>query len=264
MQLIDGQPVFSATDLVGFLACEHLTGARAGRASRASSSGRSEPTRSWTSSRSAASQHEQRYLADLEAAGRTRHANRAATTPSRIGASGCAAPPPRPEAAIRRGDDVIYQATFFDGRWLGYADFLLRVETPSALGPVELRDRGHQARPPHQGERAAPDLLVRRTSSTRIQGLRARVDARRPRRERANGRAPSRRRLHGLLPRSPGAASRSRSPATTPGLSAGRDVSRARRALRRLPLGRGLHGAPAQATTTSRSSPGSRRASGKR
>jgi hypothetical protein len=26
MQLIDGQPVFAATDLVGFLACEHLVG----------------------------------------------------------------------------------------------------------------------------------------------------------------------------------------------------------------------------------------------
>jgi len=25
MQLIDGQPVYSATDLVGYLACEHLT-----------------------------------------------------------------------------------------------------------------------------------------------------------------------------------------------------------------------------------------------
>ena len=25
MQLIDGQPAYSATDLVGFLACEHLT-----------------------------------------------------------------------------------------------------------------------------------------------------------------------------------------------------------------------------------------------
>jgi len=25
MQLIDGTPVYSATDLVGFLACEHLT-----------------------------------------------------------------------------------------------------------------------------------------------------------------------------------------------------------------------------------------------
>ena len=37
------------------------------------------------------------------------------------------------------GVDVVYQATFFDGRWLGYADFLLRVEDaaerPSVWGP---------------------------------------------------------------------------------------------------------------------------------
>ena len=36
------------------------------------------------------------------------------------------------------GTDVIYQATFFDGRWLGYADFLLKVEdpaNPSVWGP---------------------------------------------------------------------------------------------------------------------------------
>jgi predicted RecB family nuclease len=39
--------------------------------------------------------------------------------------------------AMRDGADVIYQATFFDGRWLGYADFLLRVddaEQPSVWG----------------------------------------------------------------------------------------------------------------------------------
>ena len=36
---------------------------------------------------------------------------------------------------MRGGADVIYQATLFDGRWVGYADFLLRVERPSDLGP---------------------------------------------------------------------------------------------------------------------------------
>ncbi len=35
---------------------------------------------------------------------------------------------------MRAGRDVIFQATFFDGRWRGHADFLLRVERPSALG----------------------------------------------------------------------------------------------------------------------------------
>ena len=33
--------------------------------------------------------------------------------------------------AILRGDDVIFQACFFDGTWLGFADFLLRVEKPT-------------------------------------------------------------------------------------------------------------------------------------
>ncbi|MFI5226982.1 MAG: TM0106 family RecB-like putative nuclease [Candidatus Limnocylindrales bacterium] len=36
--------------------------------------------------------------------------------------------------AMRRGVEVIYQATFFDGRWRGHADFLLRTERPSDLG----------------------------------------------------------------------------------------------------------------------------------
>jgi predicted RecB family nuclease len=34
--------------------------------------------------------------------------------------------------AMRRGAPIIYQATFFDGRFLGHADFLRRVETPSS------------------------------------------------------------------------------------------------------------------------------------
>jgi predicted RecB family nuclease len=38
-------------------------------------------------------------------------------------------------AAMRAGADVVFQATFFDGRWRGHADFLLKVDTPSDLGP---------------------------------------------------------------------------------------------------------------------------------
>ena len=33
---------------------------------------------------------------------------------------------------VERGDDVIFQACFFDGTWLGFADFLLRVDDPAA------------------------------------------------------------------------------------------------------------------------------------
>ncbi|MGD8149570.1 TM0106 family RecB-like putative nuclease [Ornithinimicrobium sp. Y1694] len=36
--------------------------------------------------------------------------------------------------AMRAGAEVIYQATLFDGAWLGHADFLIRAERPSELG----------------------------------------------------------------------------------------------------------------------------------
>ena len=38
------------------------------------------------------------------------------------------------EAAMAEGADVIYQATFFDGRWRGHADFLIRCERPGRWG----------------------------------------------------------------------------------------------------------------------------------
>lgn len=37
-------------------------------------------------------------------------------------------------AAMREGANVVYQATLLDAPWHGFADFLRRVETPSALG----------------------------------------------------------------------------------------------------------------------------------
>src|SRR5690349_21401963 len=36
--------------------------------------------------------------------------------------------------ALRAGADVVYQAALMDGAWHGFADFLVRTETPSALG----------------------------------------------------------------------------------------------------------------------------------
>ena len=69
MQIIDGQPVFSATDLVGFLACEHLTALELAAAARlVKRPVRDDPELDVLQARGLA--HEQRYLADLEAAGR--------------------------------------------------------------------------------------------------------------------------------------------------------------------------------------------------
>jgi uncharacterized protein len=132
VQLIDGRPVYSATDLVGFLACEHLTNlelaARAGLTARPM---RIDPELDRIVKRGY--QHEARFLDELRAQG----LSIVEITPDgsienrgeqlREAAA-------RTEAAMRDGVDVVYQATFFDGRWRGHADFLRRVETTSDLG----------------------------------------------------------------------------------------------------------------------------------
>ncbi len=133
MQLLDGTRVFAATDLVGFLACEHLTGLELARlAGLAERPYRDDPELDVIRKRGF--EHEERYLEDLEAAGHT---------VTRIELDGSIADraeqlraaAAETERALRAGDDVVYQATFFDGRWRGHADFLLRVDTPSRLGP---------------------------------------------------------------------------------------------------------------------------------
>jgi predicted RecB family nuclease len=132
MLLIDRQRAFSATDLVGFLACDHLLSLElAGLARLVQRPVRPDTELDVMQERGL--QHEQRFLADLQAAGRRVTRIETDDTPGNWGDQLRLAAT-ETEAAIRRGDDVVYQATFFDGRWLGYADFLLRVETPSDLG----------------------------------------------------------------------------------------------------------------------------------
>ena len=132
MQLIDGRPVYAATDLVGFLACSHrLALERAALVSLVTRPVRNDPTIELIAERGAA--HEQRYLEELRTSGRMvveiPHEVTFASRREELSAAASAT-----EAAMRQGADVIYQATFFDGTWLGFADFLLRVERESALG----------------------------------------------------------------------------------------------------------------------------------
>ncbi len=136
VQLIDGQAVFSATDLVGYLACEHLTALERAALAR---SGQAADARRPRARRHPAS-----------AAFVTRR-DTWRTWPHRVGASPRSIRNDEEDrgeqirrqaaetlAAMASGADVIFQATFFDGRWLGYADFLERVESPerpSTWGP---------------------------------------------------------------------------------------------------------------------------------
>ena len=130
MQLIDGQLIVSATDLVGFLECSHLTSldlaAAAGELPRPV---RNDPELELIQRRGL--EHERQYLARLEAEARSVRdvTHQGVRTPDELRAAEADT-----VAAMRSGADVVYQATFFDGRWRGHADFLLRVERPSSLG----------------------------------------------------------------------------------------------------------------------------------
>jgi len=124
----NGELIVAATDLVGFLECGHLTNlemqAVAGLIHKPDQ--RDDPDVRLLQRRG--HKHEQRYIDVLEARGRQvvrgdddwnhTYEDRAAAT----------------VALMREGADVIYQATVFDGRWLGFPDFLLRVGDPGELG----------------------------------------------------------------------------------------------------------------------------------
>ena len=126
MQTIDGRPVYAATDLVAYLACEHLTQLeRAALARLVRRPMRDDPELDVIRRRGF--QHEARYLADLEAEGRsTVRIELDGSIEDRGDQLRAAAV--ATTKAMASGADVIYQATFFDGTWRGHADFLLRVD----------------------------------------------------------------------------------------------------------------------------------------
>ncbi len=131
MQFLDGRPVYSATDLVGYLACSHLTDLeRAKQLGLVQKPERSDPELEIIIKRGF--EHEQAYIGRLRAQGREVH-DVSGKRPEGIDrAEHYRALAAATRAAIERGDDVIFQACFFDGTWLGFADFLLRKDDPGA------------------------------------------------------------------------------------------------------------------------------------
>jgi uncharacterized protein len=119
--------VFSPTSIANFLACQHLTAL-----DRASAAGEikrpffADPGLDLLVKLGLA--HEETYLRVL-----AEEQNLAiAKIPSDIPWKDAAA---QTVDAIRGGAEVVYQATFLSEQWQGRADFLIRVDKPSALGP---------------------------------------------------------------------------------------------------------------------------------
>ncbi len=131
MQLIDGRMVYAASDLVGFLECRHLANLeRAATEGHLTRPLRPDPVLDRIAQRGV--EHEQRFLEGLRAEGARVVELEHDETLGR--AERIARGREATLEALRSGVDVIYQAVLFEGRCLGYADFLRRVERPSALG----------------------------------------------------------------------------------------------------------------------------------
>ncbi|MDQ6876527.1 MAG: TM0106 family RecB-like putative nuclease [Candidatus Dormibacteraeota bacterium] len=129
MQFLDGRLIVSPSDLTGFLECEHLTqqelAAARGEIKRPE---RNDPELEVLTRRGL--EHEARHLASL----RTGH-RRVVEFPFPEGTiAGLTEAHAQTVAAMQEGAEVIYQGTFFDGRWRCHPDFLLRIDRPSKLG----------------------------------------------------------------------------------------------------------------------------------
>jgi predicted RecB family nuclease len=130
MQRLDGRLIYSASDLNDYLECKRLTELEALVARKRLLRPDPQDERAELIRRKG-EEHEQRHLDALSERypGEVARFERA-----QPGVEQYRRAELQTLEAMQHGMRVIYQATFFDGRFIGHADFLKRVETPSRLG----------------------------------------------------------------------------------------------------------------------------------
>src|SRR6267142_7044167 len=127
MHLTNDRLVLSPSDLNDHVECTHLT-ALSGEVARGHRQRPHVPEDHADLLRRKGEEHEAAYLKWLHAQGR-QVVNAMSPDPWDFATSARAT-----EEAMRAGAETIYQATFVQGDWRGRADFLERVEHPTALG----------------------------------------------------------------------------------------------------------------------------------
>ena len=131
MKQVDGKLLYSATDLVGYLECRHLTDLeRAAAFGSVIRPKRDDPVLDRLITRGLA--HENRFLDTLRA--EDVEVTTVATYEDLPYLDRLIKGRDETCSAMTAGADLIYQAVLFDGRRLGYADFLRRVNQRSELG----------------------------------------------------------------------------------------------------------------------------------
>jgi predicted RecB family nuclease len=126
MQSIGGRVVYSATDLNNYLECAHLVALERGSVDGGTKRPEAGPQLSLIAQKGVL--HEQRYLEAM----RAQHETIVEIVQTDWSLTGIEQAARDTIAAMEAGAPVIYQGTFFHDGFIGKADFLLRVERPSA------------------------------------------------------------------------------------------------------------------------------------
>ena len=128
MQRIDERLILSASDLVNYSECPHLsaTDLHVAHGLQVIDETRSDTTDLVTGK---GNEHEAAYLRSLKAQG----VRLVEISAAERGLPGLHAAATATRAAMLSGADVVYQAALVDGDWRGFADFLERVDRPSPV-----------------------------------------------------------------------------------------------------------------------------------
>ncbi|HEX2706058.1 MAG TPA: TM0106 family RecB-like putative nuclease, partial [Candidatus Lustribacter sp.] len=126
MQRVDGRLVLSPTDLTKHVSCPHITTLDLRRLDGEPGLEPAAPDDALALVFTKGIEHEERHLAGLRERGL-----RVVEIDTSVGKQAAES---ATLAAMRGGADVVYQATLYDGAWVGHADFLLKTRRPSNLG----------------------------------------------------------------------------------------------------------------------------------
>jgi predicted RecB family nuclease len=151
---LEGQLVFSASDLVTFLGCRHATFLDRKNLDEPMPLAAEDPLLKLLQDKGLA--HEQQYLQSLQAQGKT-----VVEIPSEGSPLDRVA---RTREEMASGADVIYQGALLQGRWQGYADFLVRAAGTTRFGsyayePVDTK-LSLTAKPKHAMQLAVYAMLL--------------------------------------------------------------------------------------------------------
>ncbi|HEY5339510.1 MAG TPA: TM0106 family RecB-like putative nuclease, partial [Candidatus Aquilonibacter sp.] len=131
MQCIDGRFIYAASDLNNYLECKRLTELDGLVARKRLVKPSDENNEQAALIRRKGEEHEQRYLEAMQSLHGDQVVRFGRSDPT---IADFQAAERRTFEAMAAGAPIVYQATFFDGQFIGHADFLRRVETPSKLG----------------------------------------------------------------------------------------------------------------------------------